>query len=1094
MKSRVLAPAFVFVVLATAGANALAGDSGSQAGRASLRTTETALPAGYMPAAIRQQQLGRYFVVMKAPAVADRIRAEGGNLSKTAQVATAEAARASQAAALAQAKQTGGQVVFRYDTLLNGFSAKLSPSAAEALERRSDVASVEPVAIVQRHNESSMPFIGATAVNDDLGIKGQGMKVAVVDDGIDYTHANFGGPGTIEAYESNDPAFIEPGTFPTKKVRGGYDFVGAGYDVLDDDTSNDTPRPDDDPLDDGGGHGSHTAGTVAGIGVPGEIGPGAAPKAKVYSYKVWGAAGDSSDDVLVAAYERAVDPNQDGDTSDRADVLSFSGGVDYGTLNSAEAHAAQRVVDLGTVFVASAGNSGNQNVGGSAYIQGTPASARGVISVAASIDQYNAQTITINSPSGVNLPDNGIMVEQDFGGSIPDGGLTADLYDTRQLDPPASPGNETPADALLCSPVAPGSLTGKIALVFKGSTGEGDCGGSLKVYNAQQAGAVGVVLISLFGGFPSALSSGGEPITIPATMITADDGYAILDALSPSPPAYNSATVNATLDDDTTPIPGFEDSLTDFTSEGPARLTSDLKPDISAPGFDIQSTAAGTGDEGVKLSGTSMAAPHISGVAVLLRQIHPKFSPKQIKALLMNYATRRVKNNDLSSPAPATAAGAGRVQALESAQATSVAVPGSLSFGLKQLSAPQTETQSFKVTNFGKEKHSYSVSAGGPRYSDFDPAVSQAAVTPSSFGLKPGKSKRVKLSLTVDPTAISEADQENGLYYFLGTQDGVAKITESEGPTKNKFFVTWGVVPGATSDNSLSTDSLDLSGGSDEMNLVEGPAAGVSQADLYNLGYEDDELTRNEADIVAVGARSFTGPSVEDATAEGVPGGSDAFAGIGFLDFIADPDPPSEPIEFGVQASRIHNTTETLQVDVLVDVGADGVFAGDDEGLQGDYLISKPAAAGGEVCVFDLSQPDALDDCAETYFADYSNYNSNLTGLVVSAGDLGLTDADSAFSYGVTACTGTFSGDIPGQICDSAGEVDPDTGTYDAEFDPIDPPLAIDPLVCKGFWGGPDCDSANPIEVTGDPGPSVLALFPNNAPSRTPTIVSTDAP
>ena len=64
--------------------------------------------------------------------------------------------------------------------------------------------------------------------------------------------------------------------------------------------------------------------------------------------------------MLVAAYERAVDPNQDGNVADAVDVLSFSGGVDYGTLNSLEAKAAQRVVDLGTVFVASAGNSGTR--------------------------------------------------------------------------------------------------------------------------------------------------------------------------------------------------------------------------------------------------------------------------------------------------------------------------------------------------------------------------------------------------------------------------------------------------------------------------------------------------------------------------------------------------------------------------------------------------------------------------------------------------------------------------------------------------------------------------------------------------------------
>ncbi len=146
--------------------------------------------------------------------------------------------------------------------------------------------------------------------------------------------------------------------------------------------------------------------------------------------------------------------------------------------------------------------------------------------------------------------------------------------------------------------------------------------------------------------------------------------------------------------------------------------------------------------------------------------------------------------------------------------------------------------------------------------------------------------------------------------------------------------------------------------------------------------------------------------------------------------------------------------------------------------------------------MFDLSQPDALDECAATYFADYSNYNSNVIGLPVSAGDIGLTNADSKLAYQVTACTGTFSGDVPGQFCDTAGTPDDDTGVYDAQIDVADPALDIEPLTCGGFFGGGACDGGDPIEVaTGSAGPgddpSILALFPNNKPSRNPTIVTT---
>ena len=368
-----------------------------------------------MPATVRARQLGRYFVQMKAPAVADAVLRSGAATSAPQRIAATDALRA-QEGAIAQAKSLGGSVTFRYKVLVNAFSAQLSAKAAASLAQRADVQSVQPVSIVRMSLETSVPFIGADQVWEDFGVRGQGMRVAIVDTGIDYTHASFGGEGTVEAYEANDPTFIETDSFPTDKVIGGFDFVGNDYDVLDADPSNDIPHPDFDPLD-SDGHGTHTGSTVAGLPVPGHVGRGVAPKALLYAYKVWDE-GNSTDDVLVAAYERAMDPNQDGSIADAVDVLSFSGGVDYGTLNSMEAMAAQRVVDLGTVFVASAGNSGNQPSGGSAYISGTPSIARGVVGVAASIDQFLALDLDVNSPPGIVLPLDGLTVHQSWSGPI----------------------------------------------------------------------------------------------------------------------------------------------------------------------------------------------------------------------------------------------------------------------------------------------------------------------------------------------------------------------------------------------------------------------------------------------------------------------------------------------------------------------------------------------------------------------------------------------------------------------------------------------------------------------------------------------------
>ncbi len=1062
------------------------------------------MPRGFVPAVATQVQgLARYFVVMRAPSVADGVRAavaRDATDGASAQRSAFDAARRSQDAAVAQAKAMGGTIVFRYGRLVNAFSARLSPAAVAAMRARDDVASVQPVSIVRALSNESTKFIGAPAVWGTLGVRGEGMRVALVDTGIDYTHADFGGPGTPEAYEDNDPSIIEPGTFPTSKVIGGTDLVGQNYDVLDDDPTNDVPVPDPDPLDKDG-HGTHTAGTVAGFGIPGIVQSGVAPKAKLYAIKVWDV-GNSTDDVLVAGYEYAVDPNQDGSTDDHADVLSFSGGVDYGTQNSVEALASQSVVDVGTVFVAAAGNAGNQPTGGSAYITGTPANTPGVISVAASIDSVPANTLTVNEPEGVVLPDGGYAVHQSWSDAI-DSDITTDIYDAREVDPPADPGDPQPSDRMLCDQLPGTPLAGKFVLIFKGSTGDGDCSGSTKVYNAQLAGATGVVLWSGFTGPPFDLGTNGEDVTIPAVMLDTADGATLGDTISPDAGSgsFNTVTVNATIHSDLSPIPGFEDSMTDFTSEGPARVTNALKPDISAPGFDITSAGIGTGNGGAVLSGTSMATPHVAGSAVLLRQLHPTWTPDQIKAVLMNNATLRMKNNDLSEPVAATVMGAGRVQVDVSATAVSLVTPGSLSFGLQPLSKVSSFVQRIQVTNNDGVSHDYSVN-GEVRYADFRPAV--AGVTFSlngstyngsvSFSLAAGASRTVRVKLTLDPSFVTKALQEDGWYYFHPGVDGEVFVHQSGGGASVELHVPWQTTVMASTDSELSASTLDLTTGTKKLKLLNHPSTAVPAADLYLLGASSDTTTGTEEDIAAIGARSFTGSTI-DGTAEALPPGRDAYAHLTWLQFLTDTDVPREPVEFGVEMYTEHDTTETLEVDVAVDAGADGVFA--DPGLRADYLVVKPAAVGGTVCVYDLSLPNPYDSCAATYFADYSNYNSRIVGLAVDASAIGLTDAAPEVAYQVTACTGRYSGDVPAQICDIAGGFD--GTTYTARLNATNPALRLGHMVCGGFWGGSACDTSDPVRVSigsaaSGSTPVILALFPNDPPTvSSVTLVRTQA-
>ncbi|MBA3431598.1 MAG: S8 family serine peptidase, partial [Actinobacteria bacterium] len=624
------------------------------------------------PARRDRSAIGRYFVQIDSPSVSDLVLDGAPSETETATIGPRLVA-ATQAAAIDEVTASGGKVLFRYSRLFNGFSATMSAQLATEIAERRDVISVEPIGLMKRTNSSSVPFIGAKKVWRRYGVSGEGMKVAVIDTGIDYTHKDFGGAGTRAAFNDNDPTIIEPGSFPTTKIIDGYDFVGASYDVLDQDASNDTPEPDPAPLDDNG-HGTHVAGTCCGKGVPGKVGRGVAFKARILAYKVWGQGGSSSADVLVAAYERAVDPNEDGDFSDAPDVLSFSGAVPYGSPTALESMAAERVVDLGIVFVGGAGNSGHQTTDGQAYGLGAPASASGVIAVAASSD-----------------PDDGIA---------------------------------------------------------------------------------------------------------------------------------------------------------SFSSQGPARGSHELKPDVTAPGVDIHSADRGSGDEGRFVSGTSMATPHVSGVATLLLQLHPTWNPAQVKAAIMNHAKPELFEN-ARSEVPATVKGAGRVRAPLAARAVSFAIPASLSFGVQELtSSGVTQDRIFTLSNNDDRRHRYDL-ASNVSYSDHENGVVRPRLSVdgapfssrSEVRIDSKDSVEVAVRLEIDPRLITRAEEELRFYEFLPGVDGGIEIHQ-EGGGQDDLRVPWHVIPLAVSDNAADKTSLDLSAGADELSFPS-EAAGRAAADLYVLGATD---------------------------------------------------------------------------------------------------------------------------------------------------------------------------------------------------------------------------------------------------------------
>lgn len=252
--------------------------------------------------------------------------------------------RSSQERALQTLKKTA--VSFkerkRFQTALNAIHADLGEDDIRLLREKGY--KVYRNEKVQAILDKSVALIGASDVwklTDSSGnpLTGKGIKVAIIDTGIDYTHRELGG-------------CLGAGC----KVAGGYDFINN----------------DADPMDDHG-HGTHVASIAAGNGIL----KGVAPEATLYAYKVLNAAGFGSWDGLISAIERAIDPNQDGDFSDRADVLNLSLGGG-GDPDSPAALAVDNAVRAGSAVAVSAGNSGPS--GGTII---TPGNSRLGISVAA---------------------------------------------------------------------------------------------------------------------------------------------------------------------------------------------------------------------------------------------------------------------------------------------------------------------------------------------------------------------------------------------------------------------------------------------------------------------------------------------------------------------------------------------------------------------------------------------------------------------------------------------------------------------------------------------------------------------------------------
>lgn len=287
-------------------------------------------------------------------------------------------------------RSVGASIKATYTDVLNGFRIQVPRAKLAQIAAMPGVSRVSPVIMHFRDNTNTDRYTGAAKTWGVTGYTGEGVRIAVIDSGINYYHRGFAGP---RGYGADDGLDRTDGNFPTAKVVDGYDFVGDAYNPSDDDTANDIPQPDNDPLDckdplsPNLQHGSHVAGTAAGFGVRDNgqtyqgpyskealdsvdwrVGPGTAPDALLMAYRVFGCDGGTL--LVVDAIEKA--------TRDGTDIINMSLGSNMGNPNSADALAVDNASRAGVTVVMSAGNDGP-----SAYNVGTPGIATYGIAVAA---------------------------------------------------------------------------------------------------------------------------------------------------------------------------------------------------------------------------------------------------------------------------------------------------------------------------------------------------------------------------------------------------------------------------------------------------------------------------------------------------------------------------------------------------------------------------------------------------------------------------------------------------------------------------------------------------------------------------------------
>ena len=601
------------------------------------------------------------------------------------------------------------KVTNEFDTAFNGVGVALNGTPLDALRSGPHVKSVELEAVfgLAAHDDPDLGLVHAneawTAVGGEANA-GAGVKVAVIDSGIDVTHPCFDDTGYPAQTQIGDPDLTNNKVIAARVFDNKLNQNGFGAEAVE-------------------SHGTHVAGTVAcnahtpasvnGVDIPYDP-SGVAPRALLGNYNVFpGDIVDAKSEAILQALETAYEDGFDVANMSLGDKRNFGGSVGL-------ARAVDNIDKANMVVAISAGNEGP-----GLFTVGYPGAAQRALTAGASTVGHSI--VNHVEVAGVDYE----MVVGEFGA------LDADL--TAPLHVVPDPASGFPHGLnLACddSPPLP-SLTGEIALL-----GRGTCDFTVKMRNAQNAGAVAVIMVNREAGAPFVMSHNDlEPKpTIPGVMVSLADGAAIDD--------HNGENATLKALGTYTTNPADTNRMASFSSQGPTQQDLLVKPDVVAPGADVLSSLTAASCKTPPcwgfLGGTSMAAPHLAGAAAVVRGAHPDWDAVSVRSAIVNTAQQGVLRDPETDTVTDNAliVGHGLLDVAAAVGGVAGLDPVSTSFGGISTGSANTKSSKVVVTNLGATTRTFTASVA-----DTGADGVTFATGGGSFTLAPGASQSIAVSV-----------------------------------------------------------------------------------------------------------------------------------------------------------------------------------------------------------------------------------------------------------------------------------------------------------------------------------------------------------